>query len=469
MPPLVVDLDGTIIKTDLLLEGLVDVCVRKPYLVFGMLAATMRQGRIGLKRFLVEHSRIAIDALPLVPATTDLIREAQIGGQAVLLVSGAHAEYVERFGERLSVDEMAGTDDSTNLVGSAKLGWLRDRIAEFDYIGNSSVDIPLFAAARRAYLVNASPITISRVRRVKPDVLVLDRRALIPWRGLVRAMRPHQWAKNLLMFAPAVAAHLDVTSALVRHHLIGLAAFSAVASATYIVNDLIDLPHDRAHRSKHRRPIAAGVVSIPVALGGVIALVGIAAVLSSTLPRGFGEVLIAYVATSVAYSLVLKTKPLIDALALAGLYTLRLFAGAVLAGVILSGWFLAFFVFLFVALALAKRVAELVGRDETEVASLKGRGYVMRDISLLTSLGAACATASTLVYCLYITGPSVLGLYARPEFLWAGFPLLLYWQGRMLLLAARGDIRDDPVAFALRDPTSYGVLVALAAVVFLAS
>ena len=176
-----------------------------------------------------------------------------------------------------------------------------------------------------------------------------------------------------------------------------------------------------------------------------------------------------YVATSVAYSLVLKTKPLIDVLALAGLYTLRLFAGAVLAGVILSSWFLAFFVFLFVALALAKRVAELVGRDETEVAPLKGRGYVVRDISLLTSLGAACATASTLVYCLYITGPNVLALYARPEFLWAGFPPLLYWQGRMLLLAARGEIPDDPVAFALRDPTSYGVLVALAAVVLLAS
>lgn len=287
-------------------------------------------------------------------------------------------------------------------------------------------------------------------------------------KGLLVSLRAHQWVKNVLLAAPAIAAHLHVTGPLLGLHVAGFVAFSLTASGTYIANDLIDRHRDRAHPTKSLRPIAAGTVPVPTALLGMLVLPTLGLVLASALPRGFVEALAAYLAGSVAYSCMLKREPLIDIMALAGLYSLRLLAGAALANVSLSGWFLAFFVFFLTALAATKRVGELERRGETQPAQIEGRGYYAADKALLIPLGTACAAASSLVYCLYITGPTVLPLYRHPDVLWAGLPLLLYWQARMLLLAARGGMPDDPVAFALRDPVSYGVFFLLATAVFLA-
>lgn len=275
--------------------------------------------------------------------------------------------------------------------------------------------------------------------------------------------------KNVLLLAPAVAAHAPLTGPLAERYALGIGAFCAAASATYLINDLVDRPHDRTHRSKRRRPIAAGILSARAALGAAVALAAVAAVIASALPETFVEVLGAYAVTSIAYSLILKKTPLIDVMALAALYSLRVFAGAILGRITLSGWFLAFFAFLFVGLALTKRVAELAEREETAGREVEGRGYRVGDAPLLVGLGAACGIASALVYSLYITGPTVAALYTKPQVLWAGLPPLLYWQARLLLKASRGEMGDDPVMFALGDAASYVVAAVMAAAVTLAA
>jgi 4-hydroxybenzoate polyprenyltransferase len=275
----------------------------------------------------------------------------------------------------------------------------------------------------------------------------------------LRALRPHQWAKNALLMLPALAAHLPVTLSVLGVLLSGFVAFSLAASAIYVLNDLVDLPHDRCHVRKRRRPFAAGDVPIPVGIA-MIAVLGVSSLLLTLpLPRPFLWVLLGYLALTTAYSFSLKRVPAVDVLALATLYTARVVAGAALVSVPLSRWFLAFSVFLFLSLALVKRVVELQGMLGPEGAAIPGRGYVLADIPVLTALGAGATLATALVYCLYITSSEVNRLYSRPDLLWLELPVLLYWQIRVWLLTGRRQMtHDDPVVFALRDRASHVTL-----------
>ena len=274
---------------------------------------------------------------------------------------------------------------------------------------------------------------------------------------LLRALRPHQWAKNVLLFVPALAAHLAWTPALGLDLLGGFAAFSFLASALYLVNDVVDFRHDRLHPTKSRRPIASGQVTVPVALGAAGVLLVAAAALSLAQGTAFQLTLGAYLAVNLAYTFDLKRRPILDVILLATLYATRVVAGAALVAVPLSRWFIAFALFLFLSLALVKRVAELLAIPDGATGFVQGRSYLRADAPALVALGAACTAASALVYCLYVTGDDAARLYTHRDVLWAGLPLVLYWQARVWLITSRGGMHDDPVAFALKDRVSYVV------------
>lgn len=464
--PLVVDVDGSVLRTDLLWEGLVRLCVTRPARLPGLLAAFLR-GRAAAKAFVAGEAALDLRSLPLEEAVMELVRDARTAGRPVVLASGAHRSQVDQLGRRIGADFVWGSDEGRNLTGEAKLRLLLERWASFDYVGNGRADYPLWREARKAFALKPSASVLRRARRERPDLVVLGERAG-RWRLWLRALRLHQWAKNLLLFLPAIAAHLRPTPEVVLALATGFAAFSATASALYLVNDLADLPHDRRHPEKRRRPLAAGEISIPAALAAACGLLLAAGALAWSLPPAFQACLAAYAALTVAYSFLLKSRPVADVIALATLYTVRIVAGAALVAVPLSQWFLAFSVFFFLSLAVLKRVVELRGSGDAD-GSLPGRSYVAEDRAVLTGLGAGSAAASALVYCLYITGTEVTRLYDRPELLWIGLPILLYWQARMWLLAGRGRVHDDPVVFALRDRVSYISLAGFLVAVWLAS
>ncbi|NIN70682.1 MAG: UbiA family prenyltransferase [Gemmatimonadetes bacterium] len=465
--PLIMDVDGTLIRSDLLWEGFAWILTRRPRRLLPALLALSR-GRPSLKAFLARESAIDIDDLPLEPAALELIDDARAAGAKVILASAAHESQVEDLKDRVGADLAWGSDGVTNLKGSRKLSLIQQHFDEFDYVGNSLADLPLWKAARRAIAVNAGPFTLRKATSLRPDIIVRHIRTST-WRLWIRQLRPHHWAKNALLFVPALAAHLSPSVELAVQLLAGFAAFSATASAVYLFNDLADLASDRAHPRKRHRPLAAGKISIPAALvAGLLSVVAAAVVAWQLSPR-FAGVLAAYLVITYAYSLSLKQHLAIDVITLATLYTVRIVAGAVLVEVPLSRWFLAFSIFLFLALALAKRAVELRGAAARNATKIAGRGYRPEDLRTLSAMGVAAAAASALVYCLYITGDDVTRLYANPDLLWIGLPLFLYWNLRLWLFADRGTLQEDPVAFALKDPITYVVAALFLAVVWIAT
>ncbi len=467
LPPLVVDVDGTLLRTDILVEGALQLAIRHPQRVPGFLRSMLR-GKAAMKQYVATQSGLVVETLPRRERVVDMIVAAHADNRQVVLASGAHESQVAAMAQEVGADVAIGSTGNVNLTGETKLRLLRERFGAFDYVGDAAVDRPLWAAARRATVVGDSYVTRMVARRARPDVSVVRDSERSVWRTWLRELRPHQWAKNGLLLLPALAAHVSWTWPLALRCVAGLAAFCTLASAVYVINDLADLPHDRAHPTKCRRPIAAGHLSIPSAIIGAAILFAISIALAEPLPRSFRIIIAGYLCLTTAYSFTLKRRAMVDVITLASLYTSRVVAGAALVGVALSRWFLALSIFLFFSLALVKRVMELL-RKSGSSELVAGRGYAATDLPVLVALGGSATAATSLVYCLYITGTEVTTLYARPDLLWAGLPLLLYWQARLWLLTMRKRVHEDPVVFALRDRTSHLVLLAFLLSVFLAS
>ena len=475
-PPLVVDVDGSLIGGDLLIEGIARLLSVAPLSVFALpfrLAAAMVRGRAGLKRRIAEAVRLPPDTLAWNPAVLEEIAAARAAGRSVWLASASDARAVSPLAEEVGAAGCFASDGRTNLAGEAKAAALVARFGErgFDYIGNERRDLAVWKRARRAIGVGLGAGLARKVRALDGEARFLpglggDR---LDW---FRALRPYQWVKNVLVFVPLAAAHeTDAGPYLVAAGV--FAALSAVASGAYLLNDLLDLPHDRGHPAKRRRPMAAGKAPLlpMIGIGAALAAGGLA--LTFWLSAAAGLWVLAYLAVTCAYSLSLKRKIFIDVTALAMLYAVRVLAGGAAVSVALSPWLLAFFLFLFLALAIVKRQGELRGSGRSASG---GRAYVAEDVPVMAALGAASGFASVVILTLYIQSPETGERYARPEFLWLLCPLLLYWLGRMALLAGRGGEEgdskqlpgnDDPLIFALRDRTSWltglAVLAAFAA------
>ena len=457
--PLLVDVDGCLVRTDLLWEGIARMVTTAPRWVPGLIPVLAR-GRASLKTYVRRHAPLALETLPLDAAVLALMADAHAKGQPVLLVSGSDIEQVEALNARVGADGVMGSNGVVNLVGGTKLQSVRERYARFDYVGNALVDLPLWRAADHAYAANAAPWTRWLAHRSRGDLVVLG--SPHSWTALVRSMRVHQWAKNLLIPLAAMSAHLPLTPQLLRLLVAGIAAFSLTASAVYILNDIADLENDRRHETKRYRPFASGQLSIPAGLLMAVLLAAGALAIALQLPPGFQATLAGYAVLTTLYSFAIKKVALLDVVTLAALYTARVVAGAALVQVPLTQWFLGFAIFFFLSLALAKRAVELQ-RKGSSTDAVVGRGYDSADLPVVLAFGAGSAIASTLVYCLYITGSDVTILYPHPLLLWLGLPILLYWIARVWMLVLRGQMHDDPVVFALRDHLS-----ALTFVIFLA-
>ena len=460
--PLVVDVDGTLVGGDLLIEGAARLLAASPLKLLGVLFR-LAGGRAALKRGVARKAPLAPSTLVLNPAVLDEIAAAKAAGREVWLASAADELAVAPLAEAVGAAGFLASDGRTNLAGEAKAAALVERFGEggFDYAGNERRDLAVWRHARRAIGVGLPARLAREVRALDEDVRFLPGLGSGP-RDWLRALRPHQWVKNLLVFVPLAAAH--ETGAGPYLTAAGMfAALSACASGAYLLNDLLDLPHDRGHASKHRRPMAAGKVApLPaMGLGAVLAAGGLA--LAFELSRPGGLCVLLYLILTLAYSLSLKRKLFVDVVTLGLLYMVRVFAGGVAVAVTLSPWFLAFFMFAFFSLAIVKRQGELQRLCESGDTAVEGRGWRIEDLPVLTAFGVAAGLASVIVFALYVRSPEVNVLYARPEFLWLICPLLVYWLGRMTLLANRGVVDDDPVVFTLRDRTSWLTGLAMAA------
>ncbi len=467
--PLVVDLDGTLIKSDLLYESALLLLKRNPLNIF-LIIRWFFSGISVLKTKLAERVIIDIELLPYNVSFLEFIKIEFEKGRELTLATASALTYAQRVADHLRIFSMVlATDEKNNLRGSKKLERLISLYGEkgFDYAGDSSTDIVIFSHCRNAHLINASVKTIQRTGRSANLSSVFEKPA-VGLSHLFKAARVYQWTKNLLLFVPLITSHNILNLKLITINILGFIAFSLCASATYIMNDLFDLESDRKHPRKKSRPFASGEISVSkgILISGFLGLSGL--LLSFFLPLHFLLYLLAYILLTVLYSFFLKKHVLVDVLTLAGLYTIRIFAGARLIGVEVSFWLFAFSVFLFFGLALVKRCTELQLFQKSGKLGLSGRDYCPEDLQTLRSMGITSSFISVVVFALYINSTEVLSLYPRPELLWAVCPALLLWINRLWIKTSRGQMHDDPLIFTLKDNVCRYVLLFMLLVVIVA-
>jgi 4-hydroxybenzoate polyprenyltransferase len=388
----------------------------------------------------------------------DAMIDAKSSGRQVFLVT-ASDETAARLlaAAHPEIDDVIGSTPSRNLKGSAKAALLIERFGQhgFDYIGDSGADMPVWAAARRGYVVGSRSASLrGRLGEGNPEILPAageKPRAFHLWK---RALRPHQWTKNLLVLVPLLTSGLLATPSAVLMAAAASICFSMVASGTYVFNDIIDVQSDRQHPTKQLRPFASG--DLPLVSGLVIAplLAVLGMVTAFMILPALGTTLVVYTVATLSYTIRLKSAVLIDVITLAGLYTLRIFAGAVVLQVELSFWLLACSIFAFTSLALAKRYSEILRYPELISAAYNRRGYRAGDAVPVLALGTASGIGSVVILALYIEEGAQAVPYSSPLALWLVVPVVLYWISRTWIVAARGEMNDDPIVWATRDQLS---------------
>ncbi|NIM39939.1 MAG: UbiA family prenyltransferase [Hydrogenophaga sp.] len=462
--PLYVDLDGSLTPSDTLHESVVLFARRHPMNLLRMVVWLPR-GKAGFKRALADAVLPEPEQLPWRTDFIDFLRHEHARGRTLVLATAADVRIARRVADHLGVfsDVLATGDGGPNLSRANK----REAIAaharllgheRWAYAGNSADDLHVWAGSAQAVAVNTPAGVLRRLQSTHAPAQVFEHRPLT-LKTVLRAIRLKQWSKNGLLFVPLLAAHAT-SPALWFTLFMAFVAFGLCASATYLVNDLLDLPNDRAHRLKRFRPLAAGTMGIAsaVAIGAVMILAAFA--LALWVGGAFTAALLVYTALTLGYSLRWKRIPLIDVLLLATLYTLRIGAGALAAHVDLSNWLLAISIFLFLSLALVKRCAELEEAVEAHHAPAPGRGYHPRDLATLRTMGMTSGFMSVLVLTLYIDSPNSRALYGQPDWLWAAAPVLLLWVMRIWFKTGRRELYgEDPLAFALKDPFSWATLL----------
>jgi 4-hydroxybenzoate polyprenyltransferase/phosphoserine phosphatase len=464
---LCVDLDGTILKTDLVWESIISLSKSRP-LALLVMPFWLIHGKARFKRWLAERASLDVSTLPYRPEVLAFLREQREQGRYIVLATAADGTLAERVANHLGLfDEVHGSTEGTNLKGKEKAAFLQRRFpGNFDYIGDSRDDLPVWAAAGGGYIVGDAKLAreAASVVTVK-GTFETDSASILVW---LKALRGFHWAKNLLMFLPLVLAHKTQFRPLLATTL-GFLIFSTCASSIYILNDLLDLHSDRAHHWKAQRPFASGETSIPAGLAVSSILISATLALGSGLSLRFLYVLLLYVALTIWYSVKLKRVPILDVFILSGFYILRLLAGSVITSTPLSDWFLAFSFFFFFSLAAAKRYSELVQASETFLKDNSGRGYVQNDRDLFFHLGVASSFAAVVILAVYVHSTEVLSLYRKPELLLLVCPMILYLLSRIWFRAQRGELDQDPVVLSVLDPVTYVVAIAILAVLLFSS
>lgn len=460
--PLVVDLDGTLIRSDVLIESGFAYLKAAPHRFYEPLLWLARDGKPGLKARLAEATDIDVTVLPYDQAVLDWLKEERDAGRSLVLATASNERYAQAISNHLGLfDKTFASNSEVNLSSHKKREKLVAEYGEkgFDYAGNSHDDIEVWKSAERAYVINPSSGVETAARKIGNVERVFESRPLSveTW---ARSLRLHQWLKNLLIFVPLLAAHKLSSPNLVVAALLAFLTFGLCASSVYLLNDLLDLEDDRHHPVKRGRPLASGALPLTwgIALFPIL-LVGAFAAAWALLPWRFCVVLLGYYALTLAYSMYLKRQVMVDVVVLAMLYTIRIIAGTTAIAGQFTFWLLAFSMFIFLSLALVKRYAELHSMRERGLVKTRGRGYVASDLSLLSSLGTSSGYLAVLVLALYIQDGKTASLYRHPQVIWLACPLLLYWVSRTWIIAHRGLMHDDPIVFAARDKVSLAVVV----------
>lgn len=457
--PLVVDLDGTLLKTDLLIESANYLLTSSPLNCFKLLL-WLNKSKADLKTHLAEISLFDPSSLPYNKGLLARLNEQKALGRKLVLATASHKLLAEKVVAHVGLfDEILATEGTVNLKGTKKRDALIERFGEggFDYIGNDQPDMPVWQSARKAYVVSSSPGLINAVKTLGnfEEALPPEQPPFV--RSLLNALRLHQWIKNFLIFIPLLAAHRFMDGLSILNALFAFIIFGFTASSVYILNDLVDVADDRHHPRKRYRPFASG--NLGLVAGWLLwpMLLALAFFFSAALmPKNFTVVLITYFILTLFYSVRLKQYAMLDVLTLAGLYTIRIIAGAVAILVPPSFWLLTFSMFIFLSLAFIKRFSELkAARNSGHEGNIRGRGYVHQDLELVSSMGAGAGYLSVLVLALYIHDAHTPELYSAPEVIWLACPILLFWISRAWLIAHRGLMHDDPIVFAIKDQVSW--------------
>lgn len=433
----------------------------------------LTKSKATLKEGLALATDIDVSVLPYDPQVIDFIKAEKLTGRQIVLATASHTTLAERIAVHLQLfDVVMASDSERNLSAHRKRDLLIEHYGEqgFDYMGNSHDDMLVWAAARTAYVVNPES-GVEKKARAQGNVAEVIKSNVSGPRDWLKALRMHQWMKNILIFVPLLASHQLTNPLLLWQGILGFLFFGLCASSVYLLNDLLDLADDRHHKTKRNRPFASGRLSIRFGLI-VFPCLLIAAFAGSLwlLPERFAGVLGAYYILTLAYSLYLKRQMAVDVIALAMLYTVRIIAGCAAFAQPLTFWILAFSMFIFLSLALIKRYAELrEARTKGHTKKTRGRGYYPSDLEMISSLGAASGYLSVMVLALYIHDGITAALYTSPQIIWLACPLLLFWVTRVWMLTHRGEMHDDPVVFAIRDRVSLMVGVMFCLVFWLAT
>ena len=466
--PLCVDLDGTLLLGDSLWYAMATLLHKAP-LAFLRIALTLLKGKAFFKAALCQEALNYDIVFSFNDGVLEWLKKEKEAGRPLYLVTGADRRIAEIVMDQVGIFSGKMTSDGqTNLTGANKARALEDKFGpnSYDFVGDSIKDLPACRQAQKVYLVRPTRSLLNKYSAQGIE-------ALTPWgmaksqpAQLIKSMRPHQWAKNVLIFAPLILAH-NFELLTIAKGVVAFIAFCLLASSVYLGNDLLDQESDRRHPHKRNRPIASGALNPNIALAFALLFLAVSLLLSFLLNIAFFLTLISYAIVNLAYSTYLKRSTIVDVLILAGLYSLRIFAGGVATQVAISDWLIIFSIFFFLNLAFLKRFIELGHMTDDE--QMPGRDYFGSDRLFLLICGVSSGYLSILVFLLYLTSPHALGLYKHPKLLLLICPILIFWVSKIWLSAHRGLIDGDPVMFALKGRQGYLVGVLIMVIIFSAA
>ncbi|MCU6498857.1 UbiA family prenyltransferase [Rugamonas sp. A1-17] len=471
--PLCVDCDGTLIHTDLLFESFLILIKSHFWLALCVPFWLLRHGKAATKLRIAARVDIDVSLLPYSTAVLEYVRQHRARGRKVILATASAQSYADAIALHLGCfDQVLATNDSEarNLSAAAKAERLDQLFGQggYEYLGNSHDDLPVWQHAGRIAVANASAAVLNGARKLGP-VEVVAAAPHSALRASLKALRPHQWLKNILIFIPLAMSHRLADTSLLQQSLLAFLSFGLCASSVYVLNDMLDIESDRAHHRKKTRPFASGALPIPLGAALMCGTLALSIALLLLLPPLFAVMMAIYYTTTLAYSFRLKRQVVVDIMLLSGLYTIRILAGSAATGIVPSFWLLSFSIFIFLSLALVKRYAEMQALAVRAKRVTSGRGYSVDDLAVLLALGAASGFSAIQVLALYINSPEINSMYRHPQFLWIIMPMMLYWISRIWLKTHRGEMHDDPVVFAAKDWQSLVIGVAVFAVALAAS